>query len=684
MVMTQGRALETWGKATSRGAPWTSFFSLILQNQTLSASSPGLMGFAQKLVVKRGNSDAMGKLAIVFLISINGEMWLLAAMMCDAANEAMVLIRFLDDENMTSTMLCRRVERFLAHITWLFHEGGAFTIEGHTAFIVKWYESSPHHWQVNGAGRMMGGQPFTDQIKEKRLEHMKAYVILAQQTCFAEFPSISVISCFSVFELPNCAISKAAKDVSADVVTKLSRLALMFNAPRLLSQYKARWWFAYKASVDSNHTKDHWACWIDALEVDPRRAHLSLHDHHEVKDILKVVKRGSVWVPVTSKVEQSFAKVRRLLGEHRLNATHEVENRTVNLLMTDHFNATEIDEIVDNAVAIWRECFQRHTRNSVLERADKGVVNTRASRCNPNSERAFLKRATDDTAAKASSSTFNLDTLQTTPKPSVWTDQHEDELIFQKNKHRKREVEAHMKGHTLPEERTEELRLASTAEKKRQEASYVSRVRARVKYFDKTHAVPPTDLELNGATCYSEGRMWNMRLLQRLVAINGISTAIPHEATLFLAAEPRNPREKIITVVAQLRGSWVVSPAVFLGHSGPSIKYCSALQTARVLYSTPLFRTNFTNEWLAILEVIRRVGSADRKVMNWNVVRTVHQWAAAKALADSKKKPATVIALADQQLECKAELKHVFALDSFLQFIAKIDPKKGSIGLLDM
>ena len=47
-------------------------------------------------------SDGAGKAGHAFLERITGELWLFAAMMSDAAAETMSLIRFFDDENLSS------------------------------------------------------------------------------------------------------------------------------------------------------------------------------------------------------------------------------------------------------------------------------------------------------------------------------------------------------------------------------------------------------------------------------------------------------------------------------------------------------------------------------------------------------------------------------------------------------
>ena len=203
--------------------------------------SPGLLGFAQKLSFKRGNSDAMGKIANVFLSEISGFKWLLCAMMADGAAEAMVLIRNLDNEDVDVTELCRYTEQFLNHVTWLFYDGGIFRIEGHTSFIVKWFETT-HHYVCGKVGMSMGGGPFPRDVVDDALKHMQAWVQLCKTALSAEFPSFAVINCFSVFQLPK---SRPVQLMTTPVTEKLQRLAQVFKVPSLIACYKSHWHHAY-------------------------------------------------------------------------------------------------------------------------------------------------------------------------------------------------------------------------------------------------------------------------------------------------------------------------------------------------------------------------------------------------------------------------------------------------------
>jgi len=64
---------------------------------------------------------------------------------------------------------------------------------------------------------------------------------------------------------------------------------------------------------------------------------------------------------------------------------------------------------------------------------------------------------------------------------------------------------------------------------------------------------------------------------------------------------------------------------------------------------------------------------------SWNAGK----WAIAKATAEKKGRAAEVIALVAPS-EINRNVKHMFVLDEFVEFIAKVDPEKGSIGLLGM
>jgi hypothetical protein len=159
--------------------------------------------------------------------------------------------------------------------------------------------------------------------------------------------------------------------------------------------------------------------------------------------------------------------------------------------------------------------------------------------------------------------------------------------------------------------------------------------------------------------------------------IGGISASDLHRASLFISADPRNPRNALLTLAACLLGAWIVSPAIFLGSQGACVKYLCGLQTKRVIWVSTSFCNTFPRAWALILEIV------NARKPKWKFLGSAHEWAAARADAERKGKPAEVLSLVGPA-ELDPALKHTFALDGLISFIAHPDPDKGSIGLLNM
>ena len=147
-------------------------------------------------------------------------------------------------------------------------------------------------------------------------------------------------------------------------------------------------------------------------------------------------------------------------------------------------------------------------------------------------------------------------------------------------------------------------------------------------------------------------------------------------ANAFVASNPRQPQDIVISIVAIMKGSWVFTPRP-LTQGQPSVKYRAAMETPRIIWSSQCFRDAHPREWRAILETINAGGG------KWRVVASAVQWAEHKARAEKQKKPSFVLGLVVPE-EVQANIKHNFALPDFLHFITVVDQCKGSIGLLNM
>jgi len=628
------------------------------------------MGFAQKVWIKKKNSDGVGRTCGGFLSDIDIFKFVVGGMMCDAATETLEIIRYMDREDVDTTTLNSMVDHFLDHIVWLYFEAGVLQIQGHTAFIIEWIESKPHHYICQGESKCFGGSKIPASIIRKALHHMQAWAKLTKYTCEAEFPSFALLSCLNAFELPRQAPKKGVQICPPEVERKVMRLGVIFGKPKVLVQFKAMWHHGFVAYKASNFTLGCFDAWLRGMET---------HGAKETDHLEYVCLRGKAFKAATSKVEQSFSKVDQMLNKNRLNASAGVENMYVNLFMADDMNDVELDSVIDGAITVWKTCFaSKQCRSHTVVRNDKDVPHNNYHRVQTSSlptEKDFLKGIRDSVKKNARPGSSDA-LLAGVP---LWEKSHEDEMAFQQHKRRKKEVEACLQDHLLHDERDAVLLSDSAAERIRQAKSYAGRLQDRLKYKMKTTAVDPTPSELFRSKVYLDvGTNLPREWLATLARVEATVTNTSHAATLFVADNPRSPTSPITTLVASLVGSWVVSPSVFVEGRGPSVKYLAAITSKRLVWASPAFKQTYQMEWLSILEVANSHSNS-----KWRFLVSSQEWAKARAIAESKKRPADVIALVGP-LEMRDSLKHCFSPAGLVAFIARSDPNKGSIGLLNM
>jgi hypothetical protein len=223
-----------------------------------------------------------------------------------------------------------------------------------------------------------------------------------------------------------------------------------------------------------------------------------------------------------------------------------------------------------------------------------------------------------------------------------------------------------------PADQTDRILHDAAEEEKRRVKSRVDRARARTKYVNETTSTPPVHSDITNAHVFCDDGCdlpdsWHAAYTTRMASD-------VYLASLFVAMDPRQPSNMLITLDAVLKGLWVVNPKVF---EGPSVKYMPALSTPRTIWSSPEFRATHSLPWLTILEIVNRCSS------KWTILATSEQWASAYVNAQQKGKPSTVLALV-APAEVDATIKHAFDLEGFIEFIANVDPQRGSLGLLHM
>ena len=171
------------------------------------------------------------------------------------------------------------------------------------------------------------------------------------------------------------------------------------------------------------------------------------------------------------------------MGQHRLNASPHIEDRNILLFLMD-LNAASLNDLIKRAIQIWKECFLNHsrTRTALLIRSDKNTPHNFSKRDDGTTHKAFLKRIHERVSNQARPNASDVLDDHTPSESSAWTGTHDAELKFQLEKRRKREVEAQLRGHLLPEEQTLSLQASAHQELLRQDKSHADRVRSRSTY----------------------------------------------------------------------------------------------------------------------------------------------------------------------------------------------------------
>ena len=141
--------------------------------------------------------------------------------MADAADEASLVIRFVDDERMDITQVSKYVTTFLERIYSLFGPSKLCLAEvGYTNFVLTDMKRSPLVWSVATQPKTLD-MP-TDAEVNWCLDEMRGWVKLAEKTVAAAFPYFELMVAYTEFDVsPGAHISSA--EVSAENCARIAQ-----------------------------------------------------------------------------------------------------------------------------------------------------------------------------------------------------------------------------------------------------------------------------------------------------------------------------------------------------------------------------------------------------------------------------------------------------------------------------
>ncbi|CAE7345070.1 unnamed protein product [Symbiodinium natans] len=161
------------------------------------------------------------------------------ALMVDAGDMVMCLLRFFDRATFDVALMGEQLHLFCQKLDWAFNKKHILELEdsftGHALRLLAKTHIVRIPGQKWGSGPLtVGGPGFVAAATRQRcLARMQAFVVLAVQTVRAEFPSFEPLQCFGIFALRE-------RSLVGDVASKLERVAMFcsVDASALRSKYQ--------------------------------------------------------------------------------------------------------------------------------------------------------------------------------------------------------------------------------------------------------------------------------------------------------------------------------------------------------------------------------------------------------------------------------------------------------------
>ena len=307
--------MTTLSAAKHRFDSWTKPFS------RLCLAFEAVLCTAQEMHEERRN-EAAGKNAKAFLLMVDEEMMLSLAMMADAGEETLELVRFLDSDRVPTTDIAAACQRFLERVTVLFEIGDCVKC-GHTSFMLAVLEKQRLLF-IDRKAKRIGGIRMLP-IVTRCLGRLSKWVQLAREVLRAEFPQFEIVQAFGALRLQSR--SERRRDLAAqphteserlkqvDQLTKIAQL-LGLDANMLAAQFFDNLPTAQFVFDDKGcESVTAWCEAVNATDRSNRKKRSA--DLTGTGALRAVLIRALAWGPSTSGVERCFGVIRRTHTKYR-------------------------------------------------------------------------------------------------------------------------------------------------------------------------------------------------------------------------------------------------------------------------------------------------------------------------------------------------------------------------------
>ena len=627
---------------------------------------------------ERSRTDKSKERAAAWLLYINNENCLALAMLADAADEAILLTRILDNEDLDAAVVNAEVQSFYNKIYALFGpEQKCLEVEGYTTYMLKLL-SQPLVFTVGGKTRSIGcdgGVSAT--IIARCVSRMNCWVVLMRATLMAEFPSFELLTSLAVFNLRGHSdhIDATVVDFSLDRVAQACHL----DDATLKSQYHDVYPRACNIAAQEqlSENKDAWKVALDRINQYSvvRRSHPT----DVLREALVVYFN---YCSSTSGLEQNFSKGSWAINDRQKHCLPGTEEMLMKLVIDLPHN--DLERVCKVARRIFAHCYgapRQAVYASRRPRLDKGMKRPRP--LTGLTEVAHLKRrrlASSAAAASSSTSDFGVPVHSATAAVMPgWTEAHSKELKFQHDKSMKRKMQAFGENMLLPSESSEALRQGQAEIDKKRVADQGARDRKQRRVMKSLTGATATDIltAIKGKPAFVAPGVSSPRLLAELARHKLQLVDCPSQADVCFAADPTDPGHRI-QWASMLRGGYVLHPNVVLRDDGAGLKFDAAAKLGpRTIYVSAASLSKHNSFWKFMHKVVGGMPSA-----KWTWLwKDEAEYVRLKGHYKTRGRVIAVVTSEEMSRVPFANVKHVFTVKEFHEFNRRLDPCMSSSGM---
>ena len=619
------------------------------------------------LHLTRARSDNMMRKAKNFLLWLNDERALQAAMLADAADTSLRLTRCMDAEDLDTAALQEEVASYRNEIRALFVEGKCWTTFGYTKSMCECL-STPIVFQVGSKLRSLGTAAGVDNdVRQRCLGRMRAWARLAESALDAEFPAFEIAQAFSVFDLrgthrnPGECLERIAKSCHLD-------FQILFRQwqdvePRASAEF---------TTLSSN--KEAWKSVLHKLDQ-----HHCTRKNHPTDVLTEALIQYFAFGGSSSGVEQNFSKAAWNFHCRRRAALPQTEEMALKVCLD--FKNHDSTKVIMLARKVWALCFGQ-PRQRLKSRIDKGIkkpilVHTGQ----PKTEAAFLhmrREAAVSAGLNCKAGCLGLDDAR-----PHWSEAHDAELLFQERKLNERRVQAYAENSLLTSEETPALQTAAETCKRKMVENELAREKKRRRLQDlSAQDVLP---QLAGLRVYYRPDMVSANmavsadqaasaLADGLVNWSLRATRQALDAHAVICNCPGDIKDLRVRLLSAMLGWYEISSTLVVTGKGAILKMKRGAATKRVLVVSRQCAAQSKKFWRFLRDSLPEDHKWLMHVADiLNLVITQQRYNTGMAY----------VVATPQELKSPALLnaKHVYTVTSFIDKIRQVDLLKSNEGL---